>query len=243
MALKDEISKETVKIKDMPFKKKVEYIWEYYKFHIIGTIAGIVLICVFIHDWQENRKPVYIDAAVINSDIAYYDDNPIRDDFIKYAQIDTSVYNLQIDTGFIISTDQNDSMSLVNTEKLMALFAAGDLDIVMGPDDIIDNFGGLNAYMDLTEVLTPELKKELEDNGYEMYYTTVYEEDDNGTQVPTETYLAGVYLDGSEYLKTVGGAGAFTTQIEAGRRPVFTLAHSAKNIDNALQFLRMLTGI
>ena len=241
MALQDEINQETKKLKDMPFKKKAEYIWEYYKIHIIGTIAAIILICVFIHDWRENKRPVYLDAVIINSDIAYYDDNPIRDDFVKYAGIDTKAYNLQIDTGFVISDTQNDQMSMINTEKLMALFAAGDLDVVIGPDDIIDSYGALNAYMDLTDVLTPELKKELEDKGYEMYYTTVYEEDENGNETEAGSYLAGVYLDNSEYLDKVGIGGAFTTQKDAGKRPVFTLAHSAKNIDNSFKLLKMFT--
>ena len=52
MALQDEINKETRKLKDMPPKKKAEYIWEYYKFHIIGGIAAIILISIFIRDWR-----------------------------------------------------------------------------------------------------------------------------------------------------------------------------------------------
>ena len=83
MALKDEINRETVKLKDMPFKKKVSYIWEYYKFHIIGVIAAIVFLCVFIRDLRINKRPVYLDVVILNSDIAYRDDNPMMDDYIR----------------------------------------------------------------------------------------------------------------------------------------------------------------
>lgn len=243
MALKDEISRETVKLKDMPPKKKAEYIWEYYKFHILGSIAAVILICIFIRDWRENRKPVYLDMIVINSDIAYSDTNYIHDDFIKYAGIDTGVYNLAIDTGFIISESQMDQMSLANTEKLMAMFASGSIDMMLGPDSLIDEYGALNSYMDIKNVLTPKMQSLLEENGYELYYTTVYEEDANENPVPGPTYPAGVYLDNSDYLNRLGVAGAYATQKEAGKRPVIAFAYSADHIENAIQMLEMLTGV
>ena len=242
MALQDEINQETRKLKDMPLKKKAEYIWEYYKFHIIGTIAAIVFICVFVRDLRENKKPVFLDMIVMNSDIAYTEDNPLRDDFIKYAGIDTDTYNLSIDTGFVISDSGMDQLSLANSEKLMALFAAGAIDLLLGPDDLIDEYGAMNAYMDMEGILTPEIRAQLEKNGYELYYTTVYEEDENGKLFPEGTYVAGVYMDRSEYLNSLGGIDIFKTQKEAGKRPVLAFAHSIKNMDNALLMLKMLTG-
>ena len=243
MALQDEINQETRKLKDMPFKKKAEYIWEYYKFHIIGTVAAIIFICVFIRDWRENRKPVYLDMIVMNSDIAYTEDNPVRDDFIKYADIDMDVYNLSIDTSFVMSDSGMDQMSLANSEKLMAMFAAGTIDLLLGPDDLIDEYGAMNAYMNLEDVLTPDIRARLEQKGYELYYTTVYEEDESGKPVPSGTFLAGVYLDNSEYLNGLNGIDIFRTQKDAGKRPVIAFAYSAKNPDHALQMLKMLTGI
>lgn len=242
MALRDEIKGQTVKLKDMPPRKKAEYIWEYYKFHILGTIAAIILLSIFIRDYRENRKPVYLDMIVINSDIAYSEENYIRDDYIQYAGIDTGIYNVSIDTGFSISESGMDQMSVANSEKLMAMFAAGTMDLLLGPDSLIDEYGAMGAYMNIEGILTPELRKQLEDKGYELYYTTVYEEDDKGIPVPEDTYLAGVYLDGSEYLNDVGDTGAYTTQKEEGKRIVLAFAHSAKNIDNAVKMLNMLTG-
>ncbi|MBR4719932.1 MAG: hypothetical protein IKP31_06805 [Lachnospiraceae bacterium] len=243
MALQDEINQETKKLKDMPPKKKAEYIWEYYKFHIIGTIAAIIFICVFIRDWRENKKPVFLDMIVINSDIAYTDDNPLRDDFIKYAGIDMDMYNLSIDTSFVISDSGMDQLSLANSEKLMAMFAAGTIDLLLGPDDLINEYGAMNAYKNMDEVFTPEIKAQLEKNGYEVYYATVYEEDENGNLYPEQTFPAGIYLDNSGYLNSVGGTDIYKTQKDTGKRPVLAFAHSIKNMDNALLMLKMLTGI
>lgn len=240
MALQDEINRETRKLKDMPPKKKAEYIWEYYKFHIIGGIAAIILITTFVRDWRINRRPVYLDMIVINSDIAYSENNIIKDDYVKYADVDMDAYNLSIDTGFVISDSAMDQMSMANTEKIMALFAAGNIDLLLGPDNLIDEYGAMSAYKNIEDILTPELRKQLEDKGYELYYTTVYDDDESGKPVPTEKYLAGVYLDNSDYLNS---AYAFNTQKDAGRRVVLAFAHSVKNTDNAIKMLKMLTGI
>ncbi len=243
MALRDEIKRENIKIKDMSFKKKIEYIWEYYKVHIISITAAIIFICVFVQEYKENKRPLYLDVILINSDIAYEDTNYIKDDFIKYSDIDIETYNLTIDPTPVISETQNDQMTIANIQKVMAMYAAGDLDVVIGPDSIINGYGAVGAHMDLTSVLDNDLKKTLTDKGYEIYYTTVYEEDENGNQQAIETYPAGVYLDNSEYLNNLSTIGAYKTQKDAGKRPVFTITSGSSRTEHALELLKMITGI
>ncbi len=243
MALKDEIRQENIKLKDMAFRKKAAYIWDYYKIHIIVTIAVIIFIITFVHDYRINKRPLYLDAIIINSDVAYSADNYFKDDYIRYSGVDTDTYNLAIDTGIIISEDSYDQMTTANIQKVMAMYAAGDLDVVIAPDTITDEYGAIGAHMDLSGVLTDDLKEELEKKGCEPYYTTVYEEDENGEHKPVEEYLAGVYLDRSEYLNTLGGTGAFTTQLQSGKRPVFTITATSQRTDHAIEFLKMLAGL
>ena len=242
MAIKDEIKQESVKLKDMPPKKKAEYIWEYYKIPIIGVIAVIVFIVTFTHDYRKNKRPYFLDAIVINSDIAYSAENYLQEDLIKYADVDTDAYNIAVDTSILIDEEKFDQMTMANSQKVMALFAAGELDVVMGPDSIMDTYGKMGTFMDLTDVLKDDRIRALEDAGYEMYYTTVYEEDDKGEQVPVETYLAGVYLDKSKYLESLE-EGAFRTAADSGKRPVFAITAMSSRVDNSLKFLSMLTGI
>ncbi len=241
MAIKDEIKKESVKLKDMTPKKKAEYIWEYYKIPIIGVIAAIIFIVTFTRDYRINKRPYFLDAIVINSDIAYSADNYLLNDFIKYAHVDTKTYNIAVDTSIYIDEEKFDQMTMANSQKVMALFSAGELDVVMGPDSIMDQYGRMEAFMDIKEVLDDERIKELEDAGFEIYYTTVYEEDENGELKPESTYPAGVYLDGSKYLGSLEG-GVFNTVEQSGKRPVFAITASSQRVDNALKFLSMMTG-
>lgn len=241
MALRDEIKKENIKLKDMPPKKKAEYIWEYYKIPIIAVIAAIIFIVTFTRDYRINKRPYFLDAIVINSDIAYAADNYLLNDYIKYAGVDTKTYNIAVDTSIYIDEEKFDQMTMANSQKVMALFAAGELDVVLGPDSIMDSYGKMEAFMDLSEVLDEERIKELEDKGCEIYYTTVYEDDENGTPRPVRTYPAGVYLDDSGYLASIEG-GVFKTAQESGKRPVFAIAARSQRVENSLKFLAMLAG-
>lgn len=242
MALKDEIKRENVKIKDMPFKKKAEYIWEYYKIPIIGLLAAVIFIVTFVRDYRINKRPYYLDAIVINSDLAYSATNYLQDDYVKYAGVDTDTYNIAFDTSILIDEDKFDQMTMANSQKVMALFAAGELDVVMGPDSLMDRYGRMGSFMNLDPVISADLKKRLSDAGYEIYYATVYEDDDEGNSVPTDTYPAGVYLDKSAYLASLE-EGAFKTANDAGKRPVFALAASSQRVENAMKLLSMMTGI
>lgn len=242
MAMRDEIKKESIKLKDMPPRKKAEYIWEYYKIPIIGLLAVVVFIITFTRDYRINKRPYFLDAIVINSDIGYSADNYLLNDFVKYAGVDTETYNIAVDTSIYVDEEKFDQMTMANSQKIMALFAAGELDVVMGPDSIMDQYGKMDAFMDLEPVISGDLKKRLEDAGCEMYYATAYEDDEDGNPVPVKTYLAGVYLDRSKYLASLEG-GAFRTVTGTGKKPVFAIAARSQRVENSLKFLSMLTGI
>ncbi len=240
MAIRDEIKKENIKLKDMPPKKKAEYIWEYYKIPIIIAVLAVIFIVTFVRDYRINKRPYYIDAIVINSDIAYSADNYILNDFIKYAGVDTKAYNIAVDTSIIMDEEKLDQMTMANSQKVMALFAAGELDVVIGPDSIMDQYGKMEAFRDISQVISDDRIKELSDAGFEVYQATAYEEDDQGNMVPVNTYPAGIYLDGSKYLASLE-EGAFATAKESGKRPVFAITASTERVDNSLKLLSMLT--
>lgn len=231
MAITDEIKQETKKMKDMPFKGKVAYIWEYYKIPIIGTIAGIIFLSVFIHDWMNNNKPVYLHALFINSNFIYEDTSTIEEDYVSKEGIDLEENNLYIDFSMQMLDDGYDQLTLGNQQKIMALYASGELDSVLGPEDVIKTYAEVDAYADLTTLLPDDLKQTLADKGYEYYYYS-----SEGT-----TRTIGVYMDNCEYLNMQGIEGTFPDVEEPGKRPVFTIAVNAKNPAHAVELLRMLT--
>ena len=52
---------------DLSGKKKVEFIWDYYKWWIIGGIAAMIVGFIFIRDYRENSKPTYLYVEMLNT--------------------------------------------------------------------------------------------------------------------------------------------------------------------------------
>ncbi len=230
MAITDEIKQETRKMKDMSLKEKAAYLWEYYKIPMIGTIAGILFLSVFIRDWVNNNKPVYLYALFINSNFIYEDTSTIEADYIAREEIDLEENNLYIDFSMQMLDDGYDQLTLGNQQKIMALYASGGLDSVLGPVDVIQTYAAADAYADLAALLPDDVKQTLADKGYKYYYYS-----SEGV-----THTIGVYMDHCEYLNMQGTEGTFPYTEEPDKRPVFTIAVNAKNPEHAVEFLRMM---
>lgn len=236
MAITDEIKQETKKMKDMSLKGKIAYIWEYYKIPIIGTIAGILFLFVFIRDWVNNNKPVYLHALFINSNFIYEDTSTIEVDYIAREGVDLEENNLYIDFSMQMLDDGYDQLTLGNQQKIMALYSSGELDSVLGPADVIKTYAAADTYADLTALLPDEVKQTLADKGYEYYYYS-----SEGI-----TRAIGIYMDRCEYLNMQGTEGTFPyigdpdNVGEPDKRPVFTIAVNSKNPAHAIEFLKMM---
>lgn len=229
MALHDEIRQEQKKVKDMSLKGKIKYFWDYYKIHTIVGILVIIGIVVFVRDYVKNNRPMYLDAIMVNTILDYNDPKGIDDDFAEYANVDRETYNLSIETGVSINMEFNDEMTMATVQKIMALFQAKSLDLLIAPEDIIDYYASNDPYANIHQFLTDDQIKLLEDNGYPIYYGA-----DEGVVTP-----AGFYIGKSEYLKNKSEFGTFMEDAN----PVFAFAFCNNNPEASVQFLSMLTGL
>lgn len=229
MALQDEIKQEHKKVKDMTLKGKIKYFWDYYKIHTIVGILVIIGIAVFIRDFISSNRPMYLDAIMVNTILDYEDPKGIDDDFAEYANVDRDTYNLSIDTSVSISMEFNDEMSMAAAQKIMALFQAKSIDVLVGPEEIIDYYAVSDAYDSIYKYLSKEQISLLEENGYPIYYGVC-----EGVVVP-----AGFYIGASEYLQNKSEFGTFMEDAN----PVFAITFCDANPQATIEFLSMLTGV
>lgn len=239
------------KFKELDTKGKIKYIWDYYKWFFIGAIVILLFARSFIKDYKNNLKPVYIDALIMNSNFAYDGTNTLVEDYVNQFNIDDAVYNYYIDFSVNLSEDSFDSMAIASQQKIVASYQAGDLDVVIGPVDIMEGSANCDCYGDLSEILPQDLIDELKDREYEFYYydaKTVAKEhydEDNPEPLPADDeflppYFAGVYLDNCPYLNNNGEYGAYDLTVDEEKRPIFTIAYNAPHMDHAVEFLRFL---
>ncbi len=232
---------EPLKFSDLDGKRKAEFIWDYYKWLIIGGIIVAILVFTFIRDYRENSKPVYLYVEMINSNFGYDNTNTLYDDFVSEAEIDLSQEQLTIGTEAVLSVDNFDTTMIAFQQRLVANYASGDLDVVIAPKEIIEGPANWDCYAKFDEIIPQDLMEELKDREYDFYYFDPSKdevEDYEGEDLTP--YCAGIYLDTCSYLNDQGEYGAYPVAETEDKRPVLTITANTKRPDHAIEFVRFL---
>lgn len=237
--VRDEIKEQTAKFSELSLKKKIEYVWDYYKWYIIVGLAVMVFGTIFVRDYKDNLRPTYITVEMLNSYFAYDTTNTVSDDFINQYNIDTNEYKLYINTGMNLAEQGFDTTMLANQQKLVSMYTAQDLDVVIGPVQTIEGAANCDCYGNLNEILPKDLIDELVDREYEFYYFDP-SKDEIEDYEERQPYFAGVYLDNCSYLNNNGEYGAYAVPETEEERAVFTIAANSLRQDHAIEFLRFL---
>lgn len=226
---------------EMPIKGKIAYIWDYYKWWFIGTIIFVIVAVSFTRSYIENSKPVYIDVEMLNTFFGSDKTNTLEEDFIREAGVDLEEYNINFGFDIYMSTENYDTTMLAYQQRLMANYAAAQLDVVMGPVGIMEGPANCDGYGDLSRILPQDLIDELTDREYEFYYFDPSKdqlEDYEGEDI--EPYFAGVYLDNCSYLNNMGEFGAYPVATKEEDRVIFTIPANSEHTDHSIEFLRFL---
>lgn len=219
MSLKEQFQNEKAKLSKMNAKEKIDYIWEYYKYWIIGTIAGIALIYGIVSAQIENSKDTYLYLTMVNSSMVSGGETTLMDDFATYAQVDQSKVKLNLDTSIQMKTDMSDEYSMNSSAKMFAQFAAQTIDATIMNKDMIDFFLDKDAFADLEEILPAEFYKEHEDN-------FIKGTDSEGTE-----FICAIDLSDSKIFQKTD---AYT------ETPYYSIIVNSENHENSIQFLEYL---
>lgn len=241
MALIDEIMEQTVKLKDMDTKGKIDYIWHYYKWYFVGIIAGIACLTSMISAFVKNNKPVYLFAEFINCNLAFDDTSTMEDDFITFAQVDINNTPVMFDYNTVLQDNGFDGSANYTTQmRIVAEYNAKELDIVCAPESLLTGSLNIGAYGNFEEIFSKETLDELKSKGYELWTYTEPVDDEEPDVVP-KTYIAGIYIDTIQYMSNQGMNGVYT--VNNGDRPILTVSCTSQNIDHCVEFIKMVTDM
>ncbi len=245
MAIEDEIKIEQSKLKNMDRQHKLNYIWTYYKFWIIGGLLVILAVLSIAKSIIANSKPIYLEAIFINSELGVtYDSDLFSADFAKAAEINEKKYRMMFDYSSNISNDYSDQTAYANQIKLISRYSAEEVDVCAGPESIMTGVADVGGYANLEEVLPEALIQKINEKGYEFFYYTgkKYGDDiDKNSEEEYsegEPYIGGIYLDKSSkifdefniYSRENNGA-------ESGDRIVLTIASNTPELEHAIEFV------
>ncbi len=148
--------------KAMSTKAKIGYVWDYYKWHIIGTIAAVSFVISMIHHYVTYRDPL-LNVIMLNCNNSYNTDSSGFDEFQAVYGYDPEEYPISLASFYLAEGDNATSASYTDYQALTTMIAAGGEDIFIGTGDTYLAYCKEGALLDLSTILSPDLLSEYED--------------------------------------------------------------------------------
>lgn len=174
------------KFKAMPFKKKLEHIWEYYRWQILVTLVIVLALSTWIRQAVTQKEPI-LQVEMVNA----YGNSDGSEAFQEFLiQQGREYYEECILIGRNIQLNGPDpTQNFGAAQMLFCTVAAGEPDLIFwdSPDVIPALNGG--ALMDLRAVLPEEFLKEHQN---QLVYSDLGGEE--------EPYPCGIYMERNSWI-------------------------------------------
>lgn len=177
-----------VDFKSMPFKKRLEYIWDYYKLHIMGTLAVVFFVCSFIYGQVTKIQYDFNITIAVNS---YFDENMSKfEDELTGLVVSPEVKRHEAEVALIpisgsAGTDAASSMQMM--QKFSVQVAAGEIDLLIIDKVDVQEMSEQGLILNLDEVQNINVNDDLlvkTSNGYNY-----------GIDISSSNKLKGLTID------------------------------------------------
>lgn len=154
MAVMDEFREEREALKHGTPRQKFTYFMDYYKWHVIIAVIVIIMGIYTVREIMDKRDTA-LYACLLNT-IELEGAQEYNAGFAEAIGLDTDAYQLTFDANIWIDINSMDESTMVNSQKLMAHLAAGELDIMITDQDSISNYTYQDNFLTMEELLPPE---------------------------------------------------------------------------------------
>ena len=132
----------------MKFRKKIQYIWDYYKFPLVVLCIFLYVIGYFLYG-HFTRKDTILYTALVNVSASESLTRQLSTNFIPYIKEDSSKKELQLYTGLYLTDDENNpnhEYTYASRMKILASIDGEQLDVVLMNKESFDAFSQ-NGYL------------------------------------------------------------------------------------------------
>lgn len=182
--------KEKKVFQSLSAKAKLQYIWDYYKFPILGTLAAVGIVIFLLHHFLTYRDPL-LNVIMINCNDPY---GVTEDGFYEFMDAygySNDAKNYVSLTATMQFRDGADYTESYNDHYLLTTkVAAGNQDLFFGTGEVFLRYAEDGALVDLSTVLSEELLEKYKDN---LIYST-----DCGEVAP---YPCAIEIEDNEWLQ------------------------------------------
>lgn len=123
-----------VKTRDMDRDAKVEYVMNYYWYHILlgALMMALFILCIYHVTW--GRKKTDFSMVIVNQEINFARDEELGDAFAEFSGL--SAKHVQVDSDYMISYGDVKLQGINESsfEKFFFSWSAGSVDAVVMPE-------------------------------------------------------------------------------------------------------------
>ena len=249
MAVMDEFKEERERMKSQPFKVRFAYFWDYHKFHVLITAFVLFFVIDLGYTWLTQKDTAFM-AMFINCYADQEKAEAYTTALTEKMGIDTKEEEIRLDYSIWITGDGTD----YETSQLVGVrMAAIEVDVMVTDETTFEGYTKSDAFLDLSQVLTPEQYEYYKDSFYYIDYALIesgyYDNIDYTSQEASEIVdhrttegmekpvPVGIYVDATEIFKEC-------YRFKSGQEAVFGVIGYVEDahLDRSLLFLDLMTG-
>lgn len=227
-----ELCRDFATFKGLHGKSRLQFIWDYYRWKIVGAAFLIFTVCLFAHMLAEGQKPCRLRVcAVLNTDENIL---PWFEDFADTLKADGKPGSVELnqDQPF----DYDNRYYYLYEIEVMTTISSQRMDVAVCNEDMYSYLLALNACMPLDETLSDDLAASLADSGKLIYDTANLTMDEDGNINPEDG------IDGY-FAVDLSGTGFYDmyNQTESGTEPLYAvIITNTEHLEDSKSFLLAL---
>ncbi len=158
-----------VDLKKMSRKEKIEYIWDYYKIHIIATLIAIFAVSSFIYSYVTKVEYVF-NITILSNDMDENTRANLEKQITNYV-VGKSEKRKQAAVEVMPITDTGNSspMTAQFMQKFMVKLAAGEIDLVIFDRSMLETYTKQEALIKLDDIVNDKSVQGVSDSTKGVY--------------------------------------------------------------------------
>lgn len=158
MSLRDDLKKEKKKLSRLSFGEKLQYIFDYYKFWILGVVVLVGLVWS-VGSTILHNKPTGFYAMLLNAggqDLSGQADEAAGAAFAEAAGLDDTKQKILVDTSATFNPNDQSQFSMAQNAKIAALYQSHEIDVMVADPGVFTYYALNGSFVDLRDVLDDE---------------------------------------------------------------------------------------
>ena len=140
---------EKEKLKGMGTGKKLQYIWMYYKVHMLCVILAIGAVCLGINLYQHSKMETVLSIAVVNA--GNFSDDKLEKDILDMLDIDNKYAEVSVAQN-LMTDETGEDFDYYARIAYVTEIQSATVDVLVMPKELYEHEKDSGVYADMKEL-------------------------------------------------------------------------------------------